>query len=48
MTEQKGEYFEPEYWEIASLSVALIKKKKEKITKCYKSFQNWLNMLFSR
>lgn len=49
MTEQTGEYFEPEYWEIASLSVALTeKKKKEKITKWYKSFPNWLNMQFSR
>lgn len=48
MTEQTGEYFEPEYWEIASLSVALTEKKKEKITKWYKSFPNWLNMQFSR
>lgn len=30
MTEQKGEYFEPEYWEIASLSVALTEKKKKR------------------
>lgn len=45
MTEQTGEYFEPEYWETASLSVALIEKK---ITKWYKIFQNWLNMLVSR
>lgn len=29
MTEQTGEYFEPEYWEIASLSVALTEKKRE-------------------
>lgn len=39
MTEQTGEYFEPEYWEIASLSVALIKKKKRRLPSAIKVFK---------